>query len=304
MQILSGDLKRVDRLVFSPDGARLATAGGENNPVEVYSFDAPAAPPAVIPLLLDVNTYEFAFDPSGELLVGADDKGLVGFDPVTGKELWCNVVREFFTLGGLDVSPDGRLAFAFQYQYLMPDGYHVWELAGRKGPRRVRAMTGTPDHGCHAVRFVKDAQMIAFAEVGGGGKYQFNLLPTSGRGRGRVLESEIGELRQLVAHGNLLAALSPRLVWVWDVDNTEPLAGVAVPGRKAMTGVAFHPSGKFLAVSSNDETVTLFDTQTWQATRSFSWNVGRLRGVAFSPDGTRAAVGSHTGQIVVWDVDV
>src|SRR5262249_2361197 len=75
---------------------------------------------------------------------------------------------------------------------------------------------------------------------------------------------------------------------------------VASGGRKHCTPVAFHPSGRYLAATSNDETVKLYDTATWQLAKTFTWQVGRLRSVAFSPDGTRAAVGSDTGKVVVW----
>lgn len=70
------------------------------------------------------------------------------------------------------------------------------------------------------------------------------------------------------------------------------------------TGMAFHPSGRYLAATSNDATVKLYDTASWQLATSFTWDVGRLRSVAFSPDGTLAAVGSDTGRVVVWDVDL
>lgn len=74
--------------------------------------------------------------------------------------------------------------------------------------------------------------------------------------------------------------------------------------RKHFTGVAFHPSGRYLAATSNDTTVKLYDTESWQVAKTFTWNVGRLRSIAFSPDGTLAAVGSDTGKVVVWDVDL
>jgi len=74
--------------------------------------------------------------------------------------------------------------------------------------------------------------------------------------------------------------------------------------RKHYTGLAFHPSGRFLAATSNDETVTFFDTHTFAEARTYMWKIGRLRSVAFSPDGALAAVGSDTGKVVVWDVDV
>jgi WD40 repeat protein len=72
--------------------------------------------------------------------------------------------------------------------------------------------------------------------------------------------------------------------------------------KRHFTGMAFHPAGRFLAAVSNDHTAKLFDTATGE-TRTFTWNLGRLRSVCFSRDGTLAAAGTDKGQAVVWDVD-
>jgi WD40 repeat protein len=67
--------------------------------------------------------------------------------------------------------------------------------------------------------------------------------------------------------------------------------------------MAFHPSGELLVSSDNSHTVRLWDTATLTETQSFAWNVVKPRAVGFSPDGTRAAVGTHTGRVLLWDVD-
>jgi WD40 repeat protein len=73
--------------------------------------------------------------------------------------------------------------------------------------------------------------------------------------------------------------------------------------RKHFTGVTFHPSGRYLAATSNDTTVKLYNAATWEVDRVLTWNIGRLRSIAFSPDGMLAAAGSDTGKVIVWDVD-
>jgi WD40 repeat protein len=85
---------------------------------------------------------------------------------------------------------------------------------------------------------------------------------------------------------------------------TKPLATLRNTTRKEYTGIAFHPSGRYLAATSNDATVKLYDTATWEVAKTFTWDVGKMRSIAFSPDGTLAAAGSDSGKVVVWDVDV
>jgi WD40 repeat protein len=98
--------------------------------------------------------------------------------------------------------------------------------------------------------------------------------------------------------------LNNRLTVIAAENCAEPLAELKNEGKKHFTGIAFHPSGKYLAATSNDETVKLYDTNTWEVAHTFTWKIGRMRCIAFSPDGALAAAGSDKGQVVVWDVDL
>ena len=73
---------------------------------------------------------------------------------------------------------------------------------------------------------------------------------------------------------------------------------------KQFTAMAYHPAGRHLYATSNDTTVHVFDTATWERVTRFTWHLGRLKAVAVSPDGTLAAAGGDNGDIVIWDVDV
>lgn len=85
---------------------------------------------------------------------------------------------------------------------------------------------------------------------------------------------------------------------------TKPLVSLRNNGRMEFTAIAFHPSGRYLAATSNDATVKLYDTTSWEVARTFTWDIGRMRSIAFSPDGTLAVAGSDKGQVVIWDVDL
>jgi WD40 repeat protein len=92
--------------------------------------------------------------------------------------------------------------------------------------------------------------------------------------------------------------------WLWVDSPSGQLAKLRNDGLKSFTSLAFHPSGRYLAATSNDATVKLYDTETWQVAKTYTWDIGKMRSIAFSPDGTLAAAGSDTGKVVVWDVDV
>lgn len=74
--------------------------------------------------------------------------------------------------------------------------------------------------------------------------------------------------------------------------------------RKHFTAAAFSPDGKLLATTSNDTTVTMWDTATWEPICQYGWEIGRLRAVAFAPDGLTCVAGSDTGMVVLFDVEV
>src|SRR5262249_40214847 len=155
-------------------------------------------------------------------------------------------------------------------------------------------------------------------------------MPLPGGERVLTVESRSGGwprlYTRLVSSGEVVAespsfqsmgasVFSPDLAWVagasgvWIYINpvngpTNQRVTMKNDGTKHFTGLAFHPSGKYLAATSNDTTVKIYDTTTWQLAKTYTWDVGKLQGVCFSPDGTRAAVGSHKAYVVVWDVDL
>ncbi len=94
------------------------------------------------------------------------------------------------------------------------------------------------------------------------------------------------------------------IINIWSTETLSAPREVRSDTRRHFTGAAFHPSGKYLAATSNDATVKVYDTTTWKVEHTYTWDIGRVRSVAFSPDGTLAAAGSDTGKVIVWDVDI
>jgi WD40 repeat protein len=102
--------------------------------------------------------------------------------------------------------------------------------------------------------------------------------------------------------GNILAGTAGPRLRIWDLKGEREIA-LHKRGPKHFQGLSFMADGRYLATVSNDETVRIWETTTWQEYTTFSWEIGKLLNITFAPDGCRAAAGSDRGQIVIWDVE-
>jgi WD40 repeat protein len=71
-------------------------------------------------------------------------------------------------------------------------------------------------------------------------------------------------------------------------------------GSEGVQCLAFSPDGKRLASIGGSQTLTVWDTATWEAVASVEERLGG-RGLAFSPDGGLLATGSTSGRVAVRD---
>ena len=70
----------------------------------------------------------------------------------------------------------------------------------------------------------------------------------------------------------------------------------------AVSRVAFHPNGRWLASASDDWTVKLWDPSTGKADATFRGHLGAVRVVVFAPGGRQLASGGHDRTVRVWQV--
>jgi WD40 repeat protein len=316
MQILSiPRKKRIYALVFSPSGRDLAAACGDGN-LRVWNL-ATGQVRQSIEIEESQCGYDIAFLDEDRLVFAGVE--LRWWDiPANG---W-NVIQPGLRWGRqICVSPDGRyLAEVDQTPStdwagggLLVRTTTDWELV----PNLADSTSTTG-----GLAFSQDGRWLASGHIVRVGSKQRSLRYVPGTfaipdydylvcirelTSGRVVHS-LDSWQQGISnlafspYGKILAGTAGPRLRIWDIERDGEIA-VHKRGTKHFQGLAFTPDGRYLATVSNDETVRIWDTHSWQEHKTFTWQIGRLLNIALDPGGCRAAAGSDKGQIILWDLD-
>jgi WD40 repeat protein len=284
----------VNGVAFSPDGGRLASAGGDGT-IKVWNSRTGEVV-QTLPAAHADAVVAVAFHPNGKHLAstGADRKVKV-WDLTTGREVFgdeCTAIRKFGT--------------AYTVAFRPPDGRHL--AACNEGVVRVwdwehrQPIHDFPGHEYHSipVAFSADGRHLATGGAWGRGQRLWDV-----EAGGRLVRTfpahrhPVSALAFSPDGGRLAIASFDRTVHVCDTVTGGLLHTLLHPGN--VDCVAFSPDGRRLASAGEDKTVHIWDADTGREVLALRGHAARCGCVAFSPDGRRLASASIDQTIRVWD---
>ncbi|MYF55729.1 T9SS type A sorting domain-containing protein [Candidatus Poribacteria bacterium] len=254
-----------------PDGAKMRLGKGRNNGI--------------------------AYSPDSKKLAVATDIGIWIYDAQTGEEL------DLFT-GGTGVcnsvafSPDGNtLVSDINGNYLC-----MWDV---NTGRQIRTFFGHSHYSINNIKFSPDGKI--FASGGSGGDL-------------KMWDAETGQQTHLfrwyvnsVINNNI--SFSPdscflatagffKTIYLLDVETGETVRWFDEYNTGHTDGfkiVTFHPDGRHIATVGSDNTIRLWNINTWKQRNISTQHPGEVFDVAFSPDGRTLASCSQDGTIQFWN---
>jgi WD40 repeat protein/serine/threonine protein kinase len=289
------DRTEVNGVAFSPDGERLASAGGDG---VVRIWNSRTGKRILMFPAHDKAACSVVFHPDGKHLASAGTDGWVKvWDLGTHQVVFrgpCDALRKFGAAYTVAFNPaDGRHLAAGSEREV-----RVWDWKKNRPQVPEHTFPG-PEYHSIPVAFTRDGGRLA---TGGDGPQGLSLWDAeTGRLLGTLSEPRhpVSALAFSTDGGRLASASLGRSVSLWDTATGALLQSLPHTGN--VLGVAFSPDGRRLASAGEDKTVHVWDAATGREVLGLHGHTDMCGCVAFSPDGWRLSSASHDGTIRVWD---
>ncbi len=230
-----------------------------------------------------------AFSPDGASLYStAVDESLQAWDTVDAAQRYEQKTPQGEALA---ISPDGQLL-----ALVSASDVTVRVLEAATGLEKMN-LTGHTT-GNHAVAFSPDGKHLAT----GGQDPVIRIWDLAAKSELAQLEGPLQHIMALAygMEGRLYAGYRDGQIYVWEIAKKEPaliLAGHA----SAISSLALHPSGQFLASGSTDDSVKVWDLRKAEVLQTLAIPTANVHDVAFSLDGQTLLATSTESSVRFWD---
>ena len=271
--ILKSDNTEVTSLAFTPNSDQLYSTALKNDHIWSLKTGQSIGP------ITGARGHCIAFSPDGKQYALSGFKTTSLYKTSSGEKLWT------LEIGPPQYSLPFLHAVAFS-----PDGNTVATtgssatIGGRHGRKAGIIKIFAPETG-EELRTLPltstvasqiacpDSRFLAAGTVGAGGEL-------TEPGELLIWRIQTGELKHRLKHKA----------------NVQP-----VKDQGSVTGVAFHPNGKEIAIASSDGTVRVWDLNTETIQLTLKGHEKSVRRVTYSPDGTRLASAGRDQTVRIWD---
>jgi WD40 repeat protein len=232
------------------------------------------------------------------LASGSEDKTVRLWEVVTGKAI--RVFREHKDwVTGAAFSSDGKLLASSSSDHTL----RVRDLSTRRVVWEENTINGSFD--CLAFRPNHPRQLAGGVAI---------LTPIRWNGSLSIWDVQKNEMiltlpregyrpfhrLAFFPNGNLLATVDHRsLLHIWDLEKRKAVG--TVTNKEGLWSVAVSPDGKRLAVSSTDQTLSVWDVQESRPPHIFRGHTGAVTELSFSPDKRHLVSASLDKTVKIWE---